>query len=247
MIPKSTPAGWMVVSVVAVLLAGYFFHQTSDGNEIDARPQPEAKTLALVLQKTENPNGFMGVDECLRCHLTGLSESKETPPLFKGFASIADKWIRFDEIKIWSTKDKHSQAYSVLLGTQSEKMGRLLGVQEIHRDKRCLACHSSYPLQGMQTDAAGLVNKKLSLDRKVTLGVSCEGCHGSADGWYEPHLKKEWRNQSAELKEKQYGYYNIHSPVARAELCASCHIGSVKQGRIVTHEMYAAGHFSKSH
>ncbi|MCH7988720.1 MAG: hypothetical protein IID46_06145, partial [Planctomycetes bacterium] len=33
-----------------------------------------------------------------------------------------------------------------------------------------------------------------------------------------------------------------HSPVARAELCASCHIGHVKQGRIVTHEMYAAGH-----
>jgi hypothetical protein len=245
MIHKSTPAGWMVVSVIAALLAGYFIPQTSVGDEIDARLQDQTKAIALVMQKTETPNGFMGVDECLRCHLGKLTESKETPPLFKGFTSSADQWIRFDEIEIWSTQDKHSQAFSVLLGKQSEKMGRLLGVQEIHRDKRCLACHSSYPLQEMQTDAAGLVNQKLTLDRKVTLGVSCEGCHGSAggdDGWYQPHLKPEWRTQSAELKEKEYGYYRIHSPVARAELCASCHIGNVKQGRIITHEMYAAGH-----
>jgi hypothetical protein len=242
MIHKSTPAGWMVVSVIAVLLAGYFIPQISDGDEIDARPQHKTQAFAFVLQQSETPNGFLGVDECLRCHLTGLSESKATPPLFKGFTSIDDQWVRFDEIKIWSTKDKHSQAYSVLLGKQSEKMERLLGVQEIHRDKRCLACHSSYPLQAMQTDAAGLVNERLALDRKVTLGVSCEGCHGNAGGWFHPHQAKAWRTQSAELKETRYGYYNIHSPVDRAKLCASCHIGSVKQGRIVTHEMYAAGH-----
>jgi hypothetical protein len=35
---------------------------------------------------------------------------------------------------------------------------------------------------------------------------------------------------------------NLWDPVKRTELCTSCHVGSHKEGKFVTHDMYAAGH-----
>ncbi len=40
----------------------------------------------------------------------------------------------------------------------------------------------------------------------------------------------------------EYGYYDIRSPVSRTRMCLSCHVGNVREGRVVTHEMFAAGH-----
>ncbi|HEV3115730.1 MAG TPA: hypothetical protein VGY58_01675, partial [Gemmataceae bacterium] len=54
--------------------------------------------------------------------------------------------------------------------------------------------------------------------------------------------KKGWRTYSPEKKHKEFGLNNLWDPVARAELCSSCHIGNVGEGKVVTHEMYAAGH-----
>jgi hypothetical protein len=34
----------------------------------------------------------------------------------------------------------------------------------------------------------------------------------------------------------------LRDPQVRAEVCLSCHIGNVEQGKVITHEMYAAGH-----
>src|SRR5206468_1043440 len=31
-------------------------------------------------------------------------------------------------------------------------------------------------------------------------------------------------------------------PVRRSELCLSCHLGNADEGKVLTHEMYAAGH-----
>jgi hypothetical protein len=90
------------------------------------------------------------------------------------------------------------------------------------------------------------VHKKLD----IKFGVTCEGCHGpSGDkgkefpGWNSPHQKSDpWRFMAPEEKRKEFGFWDVRSPASRAKICASCHIGSVEHGRVVTHEMYAAGH-----
>jgi hypothetical protein len=45
-----------------------------------------------------------------------------------------------------------------------------------------------------------------------------------------------------EEKETRFGLRDLWDPVKRADLCCSCHIGDASQGKVVTHEMYAAGH-----
>lgn len=98
--------------------------------------------------------------------------------------------------------------------------------------KLCMSCH------------AGWDNRQISFDTEVVefgTGVSCEGCHGASSGWLEDHKKPEWRLKNPAEKQKQ-GLHNTRQPIARSKQCFACHIGDQKQGKVVTHEMYAAGH-----
>jgi hypothetical protein len=88
-------------------------------------------------------------------------------------------------------------------------------------------------------------------------GVGCEMCHGPGRDYIDPHktsgdlLKKEtgfgavklvdWREWPPEEKAKKH-FTNLRDPVVAAQTCASCHIGSPKEGRFATHLMYAVGH-----
>ena len=103
--------------------------------------------------------------------------------------------------------------------------------------------------------------------RIVSNGIGCEGCHGpsavagrvSSDlsapadaacgeapdrGWYDTHWNNGdlWRKSSAADKLAKFGYWDVHNRRSQARICMSCHVGDVKQGKVVTHEMYAAGH-----
>jgi hypothetical protein len=134
-------------------------------------------------------------------------------------------------------------------------MARILGVvyadgnSQIHRDVRCLACHSGMPLDQMNADPQGLVAVELTQDGRLNLGVSCEGCHGAAgapgdaNGWLLAHINPEqWRYLAPEQKWQKHGFYDVRSAIPRTRMCASCHIGNARAGRVLTHEMYAAGH-----
>lgn len=205
---------------------------------------------------------YLGFRSCLRCHNSGIS-GVSVPLPGGGTLNLADnQWVLYREYPIWQAKDKHGQAYTVLLNDRSRRMGEILGVREINRDRRCLACHTGYPIDQMPTDDKGLVSKELSQSLDVNLGVSCEGCHGPAGdvqqngrvvtaGWMSLHQiqpvmpyeqTKPWRFLSPQTKRDKFGFYDVRSPASKARLCASCHVGSVKEGRVVTHEMYAAGH-----
>ena len=50
-----------------------------------------------------------------------------------------------------------------------------------------------------------------------------------------------WRTYTPERKE-ELGMRNLRDPVVKAQLCATCHVGSPELNRVVTHDMYAAGH-----
>ncbi|HUG92697.1 MAG TPA: multiheme c-type cytochrome [Planctomycetaceae bacterium] len=197
---------------------------------------------------------FEGVGtSCVGCHFK--AQERDSIPGVGG--ATDDGWALLNEVRTWGRVDKHYQAYAVLLMDRSKQMARIMGVVDpdtgeslIHRDQRCLACHSSLPLDQLNADERGLIPEELTADPRVDLGVSCEGCHGAAgdggpgqDGWVTLHYnKRQWRFMPAEEKWLKYGYYDVRSPVSQARLCAACHVGNARTGRVVTHEMYAAGH-----
>jgi hypothetical protein len=199
------------------------------------------------------PRTFLGAKECLKCHTAGLPREPDPLLAAAGFGAnlTDDSWVLLNEVTTWIKSDRHLQAFTSLKNERSQRMGELLGVKEIHRDKRCLACHTGFPLSAMGDDPHAAPENLLG-DLRVAQGVSCEGCHSpSGDaagtdgpkGWYVPHASKaNWRFRSAKEKQEQFGFTNIRSPVTRARVCLSCHLGSVAAGRVVTHEMYAAGH-----
>ena len=96
---------------------------------------------------------FLGAANCVMCHNSGLPKADDANAAaleVLGFTGLAnDSWVTLEELKLWANQDKHSQAFTSLLNERSQQMGKLLGVAEIHRDKRCLTCHTAYPLSAM--------------------------------------------------------------------------------------------------
>jgi hypothetical protein len=159
-----------------------------------------------------------------------------------------------NEWSTWSARDRHAQAYTTLLGERSKRIGKILGIENIDRDARCLACHSSLPASsvkrdGMVVDAAYFATDRV--DERVALGVNCEACHGAAGahkpkdraGWIDAHVASQtWRFKAPGEKQSDFGFYDVRTPSSRMRMCLSCHLGDAEQGRLVTHAMYAAGH-----
>jgi len=151
------------------------------------------------------------------------------------------------ELPIWET-DKHSLAYEVLDRERAKAMYRALGVKEgdgkaldAFKAKYCNTCHAVAVPTGGTGDPGFTVQE----------GVSCVACHGAdgvTNGWVDAHgsalqLKRQaWRKLDRGDKETKYGMTDLWNPVKRARLCASCHIGNLAEGKLVTHAMYAAGH-----
>lgn len=184
---------------------------------------------------------------CINCHGGATTTANvDVPPDVRGTGN--DGWIRRDELSIWVRDDLHYQAYAVLLNKQSEQIGERLGIKA-HLDRRCLACHSSVPVNAMKTDGDRVV-EDTTRNPLYTIGVSCEGCHGPAGttkngekGWEDVHVvDKQWRSMSAKTRFEQFGYWDVHSTRSQTRICLSCHMGNVDQGKVITHEMYAAGH-----
>ena len=163
---------------------------------------------------------FLGVGECKKCHLVPDSESKDSLD-----------FVLLTEYTSWRTLDKHAQAYAILVGPRGKQMGERLKLDVTDEKTGCLNCHAmnSYKNRG----------KKFLIED----GVSCEGCHGPAEKWLDPHQKAAtWRNRSGADKSEQFGMYDLRDPGQRAAVCTSCHVGNASEGKVVTHAMFAAGH-----
>ena len=255
------------------------------GGSSPANAQPALKgpsKLAAVIsdKRANNPHEFLGISRgtCGNCHGNEKGDVRPVAsgalPSFLGRYTTGlsnDRWIRADELIVWGTNDKHTQAYAVLLNERSKQMAKILGVvdkdgnSQIHRDVRCLTCHVGMPADQMLSVKKNdeekvdnipghewLVAEQLTQDPRIAVGVSCESCHGpcgaslndrSIEGWFGIHVsKKDWRYKAAAEKEAEYGYWDVRSPVSKTRICLSCHLGNVSEGKVVTHEMYAAGH-----
>jgi len=180
-----------------------------------ANPSAAQQPTPVTPQVRPDANKFLGSDRCDQCHYS------PTPRVVRDFAML-------DEAKNFIASDKHSLAFLLLKGERGQQMGRLLGMKDVTQEQQCLSCHANWQ-QGFE--------KPPHFEK----GVSCESCHGPSLQWDRPHSELSWRLESPAAK-SALGMIDVRNPVRRAEQCYSCHIGNAPEGKIVTHEMYAAGH-----
>lgn len=133
--------------------------------------------------------------------------------------------IRQDEYFIWQRKDSHAGAYNLLLEPRSNQISRHLGWGDAAQAQGCLTCHAD------TVEPASRGEKWLISD-----GVNCEVCHGGSGPWIESHVD----GYQSLAASREAGLYPTWEPVARAQMCLSCHQGS--RERPMTHAIMAAGH-----
>jgi len=164
---------------------------------------------------------YFGVSACVDCHGKGTR--------------LEDPLCRCTEVSIWEEKDKHKDAYKVLSEPLAQRMGELLKI-DVLKDKSCVSCHGVVIQDESQRHRSF----------KESDGVSCVVCHGPYREWVGPHgLETErdmWRQLTRKEKEERYGMTDLWDPFKRAQLCLSCHVGNAAEGKVITHDMYAAGH-----
>jgi hypothetical protein len=137
---------------------------------------------------------------------------------------VRNSMVLNNEFLTWQRRDKHSQAYTVLLGEPAKQMAKALGLGDPAHAKRCLDCHAD----NMSAEPHGPLFH-------IEDGVGCEACHGGASRWLGSHISNATHQQNLER-----GLYPTENPVKRAELCLNCHFGD--SNRYLNHELYGAGH-----
>lgn len=192
-------------------------------------------------------------ESCRKCH---NEEQPVEPATAKGVWPIC----RLTENQYYDKQDKHPLAFQALLDPRGQAMAERLGYTGEHAATKiaaCVRCHATLPI-GVASVA------DLDADQFETIrtdGVTCVACHGMYEEWITEHprtggpapiralTKKKaeaappkWAALDRRQKEYDYGMTDLWDPVRRAETCASCHVGNVAEGKVLTHVMYAAGH-----
>jgi hypothetical protein len=160
---------------------------------------------------------YVGFLKCADCHFQQESKLDQADD---GILLPRD-FINRTEARTWYYKDKHAKAFDALKSNLGKRIGEVLR-KESGQNPECLSCHSA------------------SIKDQV-LGVACEACHGPASDWWVPHSDSSWRRKSTNEKQ-QLGMVDVRNPDIRDRKCFSCHIGNPLEKKMVTHEMYAAGH-----
>ncbi len=175
------------------------------------------------------PPEYLGAARCDGCH-------KAPTQLY--IDQGATDFVSLTESKNWFDHDKHAKAYKLVVESDlGRRMCTTLGIDLNEPEKspdnakqaqQCLSCHSGW-------------TQDVKPPPTFKAGVTCESCHGASSKWDLPHSRVDWRKKSPAEK-GALGMIEVRDPVRRAQQCFSCHIGNVEEGKVVTHEMYAAGH-----
>lgn len=178
----------------------------------------------------ERTDRYFRVKGCARCHTQPIEGSESDLVMLK-------------EVPIWRNQDRHAQAYAAIL-PKSKQMSEILGY-DVTTSKECLSCHAPgyHAPSDIPDDDPKAAEEREQLRAD---GVSCSACHGAFQEWVSLHQPdtglRGWRELPAEVKQDKYGLMDLRDPFHRTALCVTCHVGDPEQGKVVTHQMYAAGH-----
>lgn len=130
-----------------------------------------------------------------------------------------------NEYTTWFRHDAHSRAYETLLSEESKKIAQHLGIDRPEAAAQCLACHSTFVPEKLQGEKF-----------RQSDGVSCESCHGPAEGYLQSH-RTLGRKHEENLKD---GLRDLYSLEVRTKVCLECHQGT--DAKTVNHRLIGAGH-----
>jgi len=147
-----------------------------------------------------------------------------------------------ESFTLWFQNDPHVGAYAALFSPLGKQIGQRLGMADVSKEPRCVACHATTqvdaPWEGAQED-------------RRLFGVGCESCHGKASGWIQAHQTRAWNPEDPQKKatlQKNAGMVSSLNLAKRVETCAGCHVGAPADPanglplRDVDHDFLAAGH-----
>ena len=170
--------------------------------------------LATAVVDRIDANAHMGVATCSNSVCHGATQA------FQG----SNVWQ--NEFARWQEYDPHAnKAYQALRSAEGQAIARKLGLGDATQAGECLACHADHPPADKRGERF-----------QITDGVGCEACHGGSERWLTSHASKDVPHADNIAK----GLYPTEDPVARAELCLSCHMGTTD--RMITHRIMGAGH-----
>jgi len=174
--------------------------------------------LATIANAAELPEKstekHVGVATCAASQCHGSAIPRDATGVFQ------------NEYVTWTQADPHSRAYEVLSNDQSRGIAARLGIGRAREATICLDCHAD----NIPTDKRG---EKF----QISDGVGCEACHGGAERWLSTHYNAPEVTHADNLSA---GLYSTENPIARVELCLSCHLGT--RDKFATHRIMAAGH-----
>ncbi len=137
-----------------------------------------------------------------------------------------DSTVMRNEFALWQQFDPHAtKALQALSTAEGQSIARKLGLGDATQAKVCLDCHAD----NISADKRGA---KFQFDD----GIGCETCHGGAEKWIASHAD----SKVSHAENLAAGLYPTEDPVARAELCLGCHMGTPE--RMITHRIMGAGH-----
>lgn len=225
-----------LIAVLVMRLAAVSTAAPQEPNNPAGQPAAKGMLQPLYFGNTRCGVGGPG------CHESPKAPAKDEATL-GGFSTV---FSRHTEMGVWNGQDKHKIATSVLNGPLGKRIaeqmhikGEITNATTPTQWRQCLSCHGV-----VVDDKTPIDIDSFGAQQRVESGVSCVVCHGAYRNWVNKHIEVfgDWAKLTREEKARKYGLRDLWDPVNRAELCGSCHVGDVAQGRVVTHEMYAAGH-----
>jgi hypothetical protein len=137
----------------------------------------------------------------------------------------ANSAVLQNEYTFFMANDPHAKSYKTLEGKKAKDIAAKLKIADASKASLCLDCHANNVPESKRAKTFNLAD-----------GVSCESCHGPSSNWLGKHVSlANFHSENIAA-----GMYPTEDPMARAELCASCHIGN--GSKFVNHELYGAGH-----
>ncbi len=218
---SAIPLRVLIVAVAVIGCLGLASGLVTLGQDQPPRRAPVADAAKPAVSLTKI---LIPASSCNRCHSHPEDYKQEADRLL----------CRMNEFSIWDGKDKHKIASKVLQEARAKEMGDRLNIK-VTESASCTNCHGT-AVPGAE-EAAPFT--------KEDNGVSCIACHGPYLEWVKDHQFPKvtnWGKNTRRQKQELYGMTDLWDPITRATKCASCHIGNPAELKVVTHEMYAAGH-----